>query len=491
MNKIILITLLAFMSFLSNQQTALADHKLDSLGIKTIEGKQFIIHKVEPKETLYALSRRYQVSVDDILSTNEQDKEGYAIDQIGRILYIPIKQSVSNVSVEAPKGSHVVKSGETLYSLSIAYGASVADLKKWNKLQSDQLALGQELVVSAHTPKINKPIIASKGKLTHTVGAGETIYGIAKKYNVTQKDIKNWNNLKSNEIAIGQQLVIVTDAKSTVETVPENKPVMDISLQRFHNAQAGETYADVAEMYNLFLPDLEKWNNFEEPFAGGEVVKIVPPNAGDKTAKLDLKKEQPALEKQENKGVHIVVSGETIYSLSTEYEVSREDLRQWNALENYQLSIGQKLFISNPDAFKVDSTYIDTVAIEKQQTPVVALVKQVDKTTVQDTKAYFTVEEEDIPKIKKVIEKGVAEVIEGSDNTEKYLALHRTAKIGTIMQVRNDLNDQIVFVRVLGKMPNTGVDEKVIIRISKKAFQKLGGVDYKFPVEISYLPLND
>jgi hypothetical protein len=46
-------------------------------------------------------------------------------------------------------------------------------------------------------------------------------------------------------------------------------------------------------------------------------------------------------------------------------------------------------------------------------------------------------------------------------------------------------------VRVLGKLPDTGVDEKVIIRISKKAFQRLGGVDYKFPVEISYLPLND
>jgi len=59
------------------------------------------------------------------------------------------------------------------------------------------------------------------------------------------------------------------------------------------------------------------------------------------------------------------------------------------------------------------------------------------------------------------------------------------------MQVRNDLNDQIVFVRVLGKLPNTGVDGKVIIRISKKAFEKLGGVDYKFPVEISYLPLKD
>jgi rare lipoprotein A (peptidoglycan hydrolase) len=96
-----------------------------------------------------------------------------------------------------------------------------------------------------------------------------------------------------------------------------------------------------------------------------------------------------------------------------------------------------------------------------------------------------------MPKIDKIKEKGVAEVIEGSEGTEKYLALHRTAKIGTIMQVRNDLNDQIVFVRVLGKLPNTGVDGKVIIRISKKAFEKLGGVDYKFPVEISYLPLKD
>lgn len=504
MNKIILTALFTFFCLFSSQFT-LANYAVpDSLGIKTIEGKKFIVHKVEPKETLYAIGRRYQVSVDEIIASNEEVKDGYAIDQIGRILFIPLKTAVNSVKIETPVKKHMVKSGETLYGLSREYNVSVSDLKKWNQLQSDQLALGQVLIVSAEgsksktnadqTGKLGEESVGKpKSKITHQVEAGETIYGISKKYQVTQDEIKNWNNLSSNEIAIGQELVVGYKTDTSKDKVEDNGgQMMDVAVQRFHIAKKGETYADVADDYNLYLPDLENWNNFEEPFVGGEVIKIVPPSMNSEPVKKGSADTQVKKSDSIQKGnVHIVQSGETIYSLSDAYQVDMEDLRKWNELDNYQLSVGQKLYVKNPDAFEVDDKYKDSVKEEKQQEPVVDIVKVADKAPVQDTKAYFTVEEEDIPKIEKVVEKGVAEVIEGSDNTEKYLALHRTAKIGTIMQVRNDLNDQIVFVRVLGKLPNTGVDQKVIIRISKKAFQKLGGVDYKFPVEISYLPLDD
>jgi LysM repeat protein len=295
---------------------------------------------------------------------------------------------------------------------------------------------------------------------------------------------------------VGQKLVIRRKVKEDKESNKDNiaatkdKPVQSASVQKFHVAKAGETYADVADQYNLLLSDVENWNVFEEPFAGGEVIKIVAPEANTAQTRDNID-EKKGNSKIDDEKIHTVASGETLYSISSQYDIAIEDLRKWNNLYNYQLSLGQKLYIKNPDAFVVDEEVENEVDKEKEETPTVDVVNMASDKQKQDTKAYFTVEEEDIPKIEKVVEKGVAEVIEGSDNTEKYLALHRTAKIGTIMQVRNDLNDQIVFVRVLGKLPDTGVDEKVIIRISKKAFQRLGGVDYKFPVEISYLPLND
>jgi rare lipoprotein A (peptidoglycan hydrolase) len=83
---------------------------------------------------------------------------------------------------------------------------------------------------------------------------------------------------------------------------------------------------------------------------------------------------------------------------------------------------------------------------------------------------------------------GLASPIAGKTDTQKYLALHRTAQVGTIIQVRNEMNNLSVFVRVVGKLPNTGINDKITIRITQAAYESLGGINDRIPVEISYIP---
>ncbi|WP_296620694.1 LysM peptidoglycan-binding domain-containing protein [Marivirga sp.] len=478
---------------------------IDSVGIKVIDGEKYIIHKLEPRETLYSLGKRYHVSVAEIQEVNPQEKDGYKIDQIGRELLIPYKEEefTSAAGTSTPKFNgkqHTVEAGETIYSISRQYNVSQGDIMKWNDLQSSNLNIGQKLWISnpgtyPSDKKENEVVEKAENKeqITHVVDLGETIYSLSNQYGVTQSEIIKLNDLKDNNIAVGQKLIIKAKSPEVKEEEEkEEEPEAEYqtpSVQTFHNAKKGETYRKVANMYGVKEAKLKEWNKFKEPFFGGEVIKIVPPEVEEeKSADIDSNKERESNEVDKSR-IHTVESGETLYSLSDKYGVEVEDLRKWNSLNNYQLSLGQKLYIQNPDALMSDIE----IEEKKEEQPVFDDAKPnlSENPQKQDTKAYFTVEEDEMPKIDKIKEKGVAEVIEGSEGTEKYLALHRTAKIGTIMQVRNDLNDQIVFVRVLGKLPNTGVDEKVIIRISKKAFEKLGGVDYKFPVEISYLPLKD
>jgi LysM repeat protein len=473
---------------------------IDSVGVRVVDGEKYIIHKLEPKETLYSLGKRYHVSVSEIQEVNPQEKDGYKIDQIGRELLIPYKkEEFANPSVVVTPQSngknHTVEAGETVYSISKQYDISQDDIMSWNDLQSTNLDIGQKLFVSrpdrSNALKEEKDDVEKtedKQEIVHTVDMGETIYSISKQYGVTQSKIIELNNLKDNNIAVGQKLIVKTEAPKKKKEAKPKAQYQAPSVQTFHNAKKGETYKKIANMYGLKEAKLKEWNKFTDPFVGGEVVKIVPPEIEkEKSADIDSKKET---KKVDDSRIHIVESGETLYSLSEKYKVEVEDIRKWNSLDSYQLSLGQKLYVQNPDALMAD---VELKEEDKVEQPIFEKPKSklTENPQKQDTKAYFTVEEDDMPKINKIIEKGVAEVIEGSEGTEKYLALHRTAKIGTIMQVRNDLNDQIVFVRVLGKLPNTGVDKKVIIRISKRAFEKLGGVDYKFPVEISYLPLKD
>ena len=89
-----------------------------------------------------------------------------------------------------------------------------------------------------------------------------------------------------------------------------------------------------------------------------------------------------------------------------------------------------------------------------------------------------------------MIERGLAESIEESGDSPKFLALHKTAGMGTIIQVRNELNNLYIFARVIGRLPQTSANDKVVIKLSKKAYDKLAAVDKRFPVEISYVPNN-
>ncbi|HAP63054.1 MAG TPA: hypothetical protein DCR93_27340 [Cytophagales bacterium] len=85
-------------------------------------------------------------------------------------------------------------------------------------------------------------------------------------------------------------------------------------------------------------------------------------------------------------------------------------------------------------------------------------------------------------------EKGLCEVIDGSSETKKYLAMHATAPIGTIMEVRNEMNDLKVFVRVVARLPQTTDNERLLLKISNAAYERLGAADKRFPIEISYIP---
>ena len=82
---------------------------------------------------------------------------------------------------------------------------------------------------------------------------------------------------------------------------------------------------------------------------------------------------------------------------------------------------------------------------------------------------------------------GFASSIDDSEDSDKYLALHKTADIGTIIFVKNQMNENIVIVRVIGKLPKTGNNDKIDIFLSRIAFEKLNAKDQIIPVELTYV----
>ncbi len=330
---------------------------------------------------------------------------------------------------------HRVKQGETLYSLARHYQVAVDDILRANPGMSKNLKIDELVKIPYLRNKTKSAGSGNSGIAFHIVKPSETLFSISRKYGISIDDLRRWNNLKSDALTPGMKLAV---------------------------------------------------NNGMSP----------PESAGAGNTRNE----------EENRKIHTVKPSETLFSISRRYGVSVAQIREWNHLNSDNLSIGQKLIVSEPDVAekpeeenssmlpagtvagkeKPDekksedaATHAADMAAVPPAGPQKSATEPAAEKTDDDVSNYEPAE--------KTVERGMAEVIDDASDSRKYLALHRTAPIGTIMQIKNEMNDQIVFVRVVGRIPDTGDNEKVLIKISKKAYDRLGALDKRFPVVISYV----
>lgn len=113
----------------------------DSVGIEKIGGKSFIIHQVDPQETLFGISRRYNTPVSDIVQNNDTLKDGLKIGQRIRVPFIEKKMIPEGAKV------HHVTPGETLFSIAKSYNIGMDQLMASNGLKGTDLSVGQALII--------------------------------------------------------------------------------------------------------------------------------------------------------------------------------------------------------------------------------------------------------------------------------------------------------------------------------------------------------
>ena len=101
---------------------------------------------------------------------------------------------------------YIVKAGDNLYSIANKYNITVNELKKANNLENNNLSIGQELIIPDYSN--NDPIEKPANEITYIVQKGDSLWSIAKKYDVNVNDLKSYNNLSSNLLNIGQTLLI-------------------------------------------------------------------------------------------------------------------------------------------------------------------------------------------------------------------------------------------------------------------------------------------
>ncbi|MHA8089116.1 LysM peptidoglycan-binding domain-containing protein [Aquirufa antheringensis] len=233
----------------------------------------------------------------------------------------------------------------------------------------------------------------------------------------------------------------------------------------------------ILKRYNLSLTEFKSANtDVQIPVKTGEIVYI-PLHYLEESNPAPKVVEEKAAETPKEAEIHIVAPKQGLLSVANMHKVTMAELRKWNNLTSDRLQEGQRLIVSDPagstSAMSVDKS---NLLPAKSAAPAASAPAE---TVVAPAK------EKGPEDIKKKIETGIAELIDVPDNSGKFLALHRTAPIGTLVLVKNLTNNQSIWVKVIGRLPNG--DNKVIIKLSPKAFEKLNAVDKRVRAEISYL----
>lgn len=174
----------------------------DNTGIVAVEecfGEEFelpnnyIVYSVQKGDSLYSIAKKFGTTVSEIQRLNNLDSTNLSI---GQELKIPSNTSGGSTT-------YTVQKGDSLYSIAKKFGTTVNAIQSLNNLTSNSLSIGQKLKIPSSTSGGTGP-----SPTTYIVQKGESLYSIAKKFNTTVDSIKEKNNLTSNLLSVGQELII-------------------------------------------------------------------------------------------------------------------------------------------------------------------------------------------------------------------------------------------------------------------------------------------
>jgi membrane-bound lytic murein transglycosylase D len=198
--------------------------------------------------------------------------------------------------------SYIVQKGDNLSSIAQKYDVAVADIKEWNNLKSNALVLGRSLkikpknlVSKATQDVVKKPVetaIASAEtsdkneiEVEYVVKNGDNLSSIAKKFCVTLAELKEWNNLNSNNIALGKSLIVSKKETTVVETTAVASNSIDSFKKKANAAKTigedyyvkkGDSLYSISKKYpGVTISDIKKWNGIkDEDIKPGMKLKI-------------------------------------------------------------------------------------------------------------------------------------------------------------------------------------------------------------------------
>ena len=367
--------------------------------------------------------------------------------------------TVTSGEAQSQRTEHIVEAGETLFSISREYNISVSDLRAWNELETDNLQPGQVLSLLPAD---------SDNRITHVVKAGESLFAISRRYGVTIAEIQQWNQLAGTALDVGRELILYSSIDHGETTPPPSITEMEqmdeaqrTSIVRDMDSatgsenyvvRSGDTLYQIARNHDMSVNELRSLNNLDNDMLRvGQRIMVrrvrtapsIAEGAADSTP-------------QGKFTTYRVRTGENMQSLLTRFKMSRNELMALNpGLEGSSVTAGQQLTVLLPPSRNFRNPYQRDANLEDLGTVPVTRYQMSDRASPTTSGELY--------------------------NPSQLTAAHSNMALGNVIYVENPNNGHGVFVRVNDRQSGDG------LKLSNKAYEMLRFSNVERPMVTIYL----
>ena len=255
--------------------------------------QEWQIHKVTRGENLTLIAQRYDVTVEELRTWNELKSDRLAI---GQQLRIPVQD----------REWYVVREGDNLSDIAQKFDTTVTMLRQLNGLTGSRIYPKQRLRI------VPEPV----EEATYVVGSGDTLSGISQRFDISVSQLKRINGLDSDRIYVGQQLRLrETDMTS-------------------HIVERGDALWEIARTYGMKVRELREVNRLSsDRIYPGQVLKVIAPSGETPSA-------EPA---KPRLTTYLVEQGDNLIEIARLHQMSLLELRKLNSLSGSLIHPGQQL----------------------------------------------------------------------------------------------------------------------------------------------------
>ena len=229
--------------------------------------------------------------------------------------------------------SYTVKAGDTLYGISNQFGVSVTELAELNNIKGSNLSIGQVLIIPSNSG------INPNNMFMYTVKSGDTLYGIARKYNTTVQEIMNLNYFKNNNLVVGQVIRIPE------MYIPEEEMYPPEYINYY--VKAGDTLYSIAANNGVDVNTIIKDNGLtSNNLVVGQILRL---RVSDNYINIEECYGPDYTPSYSSTNVinYTVKSGDSLYKIARDYNTSVDNIIKLNNLTSNILLIGQQLIVPN------------------------------------------------------------------------------------------------------------------------------------------------